>query len=71
MSGISETRLADFLDEIAAAMRSDTPLPEAMTRLQKTRVGWIARTAKRYAENLSAGLDPAAALSSLNQVFGS
>ncbi|TWT98251.1 type II secretion system F family protein [Stieleria varia] len=70
MSRVTETRLADFLDEIAAAVRSDTPLSDCMKRLQRTQVGWIAKTADRFADALSEGRTAASVLESMDDVFG-
>lgn len=70
MSRLSEIRLADFLDEIAAAIRSETPLGEWMSRLRETRLGWITRAAKKFSATLEKGNSASTALLSMHPLFG-
>lgn len=70
MRRLSEVRLADFVDEIAAAIRSGTSLSDWMSRLRETQWGWMPRAAKEFSEKIDRGNPAAAALASMHPIFG-
>lgn len=70
MPRLSERLFADFLDEIAAAIRAGVPLGESMERLEGNRLGWISRVARNFRSELSQGKSTSLVLSNLDSRFG-
>lgn len=56
MGGVSDLQLADLIDEIACAMRIDTPVLDSMQRLRTRRLGRVATTAGQVADRLQRGV---------------
>ncbi len=55
MAKLSDLQLAGLLDEIAAAMRVDMPIVDAMQRLRDRRLGAVATAAGDFADALKRG----------------
>ena len=70
MPRLSERHLAEFLDEVAAAVRADVPLGEAMERLEGNRLGWISRSARAFRSELEKGNSASRVLSKMHSRFG-
>ena len=62
MSHLSDLQLASMLDEIAAAMRIDAPVNDAIRRLSDRRLGRVASASRKIASALDSGMSNAEAM---------
>lgn len=56
MGSMSDLQFADLIDEIACAIRVDTPVIDSMQRLRTRRLGRVAATAGHLADRLQSGV---------------
>lgn len=65
MRGLTDVQFADLIDEIACAMRFDTPIVDAMRRLHQRQLGRIGVVAGRVADQLERGISVGDAISGI------